>query len=110
MAHILVSRAKDLAEKVDRKSEARETAAKTAKEKLKVADSAEKKVATAEKNKALAKKRCAKLLAKQNETDVKLAQAISLNTTQAEELVDLRAALEACEEKWYNEGFADAEN
>ena len=39
-----------------------------------------------------------------------MAQAISLNTAQAEELADLRAALEACEEKWYNEGFADAEN
>ena len=50
------------------------------------------------------------LLTKQNETDVKLAKAISLNTAQAEELSDLRAALEAYEEKWYNEGFADTEN
>ena len=50
------------------------------------------------------------LLAKQNETDVKLAEAISLNTSQAEELTYLRAALEACAQKWYNEGFADAEN
>ena len=40
---------------------------------------------------------------------MKLAEAISLNTSQAEELADLRAALEACEQKWYNEGFADAE-
>ena len=110
MAYILGGRAKDLVEEVDREREARETAAKTAKEKLKAADSAEKKTAAAEKNRALAKKRCTKLLAKQNETDVKLAQAISLNTAQAEELADLRAALEACEEKWYNEGFADAEN
>ena len=110
MAHILASRAKDLAEEVNCEREARETAAKTTKEKLKVADSAEKKAATAEKNRALAKKRCAKLLAKQNETDVKLAQAISLNTAQAKELTDLRAALEACKNKWYNEGFADAEN
>ena len=50
------------------------------------------------------------LLTKQNETDVKLAKAISLNTAQAEELADLRAALEAYEEKWYNEGFVDTEN
>ena len=77
---------------------------------MKAADTAEKKVATAEKNRALAEKRSAKLLAKQNETDVKLAKAISLNTAQAEELADLRAALEACEEKWYNEGFADTKN
>ena len=50
------------------------------------------------------------LLTKQNETNVKLAKAISLNTAQAEELADLRATLEAYEEKWYNEGFADTEN
>ena len=110
MAHILGGRAKDPAEEVDREREAREIAVKTAKEKLKAADSAEKKAAAAEKNRALVEKRCAKLLAKQNETDVKLAQAISLNTAQAEELTYLRVALEDYEEKWYNEGFADAEN
>ena len=58
----------------------------------------------------MAEKRCAEILAKQNETEVKLAEAISLNTANAEELADLRAALAAAEQKWYNEGFADAEN
>ena len=110
MAHILGDRAKDLAEEVDREREARETAVKTAKEKIKAADTTEKKAAAAEMNGALVGKRSAELLAKQNETDVKLAKTISLNTAQAEELADLRAALEVCEKKWYNEGFADAEN
>ena len=94
-------RAKDLAEEVDREREARETAVKTAKEKMKATKTAKKKAATAEKNRALAVKRSAELLAKQNETDVKLAKVISLNTAQAKELADLRVALEACEEKWY---------
>ena len=40
---------------------------------------------------------------------MKLAEAISLNTSQAKKLTDLKVALEACEQKWYNEGFADAE-
>ena len=75
-----------------------------------LADTAEKKAAATEKNRALVEKRFTELLAKQNETDVKLAEAISLNTAQAEELADLRAALEACKEKWYNKGFADIEN
>ena len=48
-------------------------------------------------------------MAKQNETKVKLVEAISLNTSNAEELADLRTALAACEQKWYNEGFADTE-
>ena len=57
LAHILSGRAKDLAQEVDREREAWETAAKTAKEKVKVVDSVEKKAATAEKNRASAEKR-----------------------------------------------------
>ena len=89
----MAGRVRDLAEEVEREKGARESAAKTAKEKLKAAESAEKKAATEEKNRALAEKRCAELLAKQNETDLKLAEAINLNTSNAEELADLRAAL-----------------
>ena len=100
----------ELSEDADREKAARETAIKTAKEKIKVADTAEKKAATVEKARALAVKRSAEPLAKQNEADLKLAEAMSLNTAQAEELADLRATLEAYEEKWYNKGFADAEN
>ena len=101
---------KELSEDSAREKAARETVVKTAKEKIKATDTAEKKAAAAEKARALAEKRSTKLLAKQKETNVKLAEEISLNTAQAKELADLRAALEACEEKWYNEGFADAEN
>ena len=43
-------------------------------------------------------------------TKLKLAKAESLNFAQADEIANLKAAVEACEEKWYNEGFADAEN
>ena len=71
----------DLTEEVDREKGARESAAKTAKEKLKAAESAKKKVAAAKKNRVLAEKRYAELLVKQNETDVKLVKAISLNTS-----------------------------
>ena len=103
-------RAKELAKEADWEKEARETATKTIKEKIKAAETIEEKAVAAEKNRALAKKRFTKLLAKQNKTDVKLAEVISLNTAQAKELADLKAALEAYEEQWYNEGFAEAEN
>ena len=103
-------RAKELAKEADWEKEARETATKTIKEKIKAAETIEEKAVAAEKNRALAKKRFTELLAKQNKTDVKLAEVISLNTAQAEELADLKAALEAYEEQWYNEGFAEAEN
>ena len=44
MAHILGERAKDLAQEADREREAREMAIKTAREKMKVVETAEKKV------------------------------------------------------------------
>lgn len=34
----------------------------------------------------------------------------NLNLTQVDVIADLKTALEACEEKLYNEGFVDAEN
>ena len=101
---------KELAEDADQEKATRETSIKIAKEKIKAVDSAEKKAAAVKKARSLAEKRSMELLAKQDETDLKLAEAVSLNTAQAEELADLRAVLEACEEKWYNEGFADVEN
>ena len=110
MAYILDGRLKELSEDVGWEKAAREAAVKTAKDKIKVVDTAEKRAATAEKAKVLAEKRSAELEAKQNEADLKLAKAVSLNTAQVEELANQRVALEACENKWYNEGFADAEN
>ena len=42
--------------------------------------------------------------------ELKLVEAASLNLAQADEIADLRVALKAYENKWYNEGFADVEN
>ena len=89
LAYILDGRVKELSKDVDRDKVARETAVKIAKEKIKAADTIEKKAAATEKARALAKKRSAELLAKQNEADLKLVEAVSLNTAQVEELVDL---------------------
>ena len=69
-----------LVEDADRERAARKTAIETAKEKIKAADTAEKKVAAVEKARAMAEKRSGELLAKQNKTDLKLTEAISLNT------------------------------
>ena len=55
-------------------------------------------------------KRSSELEAKLGKTESKLAEVASLNIALAEELADLKAALEASENKWYNEGFDDAKN
>ena len=101
-------RLKEFSEEVVREKASRDTATKTAKDKIKAADAVEKRATVAKKARALAEKRLAELTTKQNETDLKLAEAANLNVALTKKLAYLWAALEACENKWYNKGFADA--
>lgn len=110
MAYILDRRLKDLVEDAGWEKALKDVVEVTAKEKVMVDTTAEKKAATAEKAKVAVQKKHSELQAKLGETEFKLAEATSVNTAWAEELVDLRIALEACENKWYNEGLADAKN
>ena len=41
--------------------------------------------------------------------ELKLAEVNSLYFAQVNQIADLKAALEACENKWYDESFTDAE-
>lgn len=43
-------------------------------------------------------------------TKLKLAEIESLNSANVKEIAELKAALEASENQWYNTGFANAEN
>lgn len=93
---------KDLFEEVGREKAGREEAAKTAKDKTKAVDATEKRVVAAEKARASTKKRSTKMVSKQNGMNLKLAKAASLNIPLSEEVANLRVALEACENKWYD--------
>ena len=101
---------KELAEDVERKKALKDVVEAASKERAKIAATAEKKAIASKKAKALVEKKLADLEAKVGETELKPTEAKSLNSARAEELADLRAALEGCKSKWYNEGFADAEN
>lgn len=70
----------------------------------------EKKAAATEKARASTEKKYSDLQAKLGETKLKLAEGASVNTAWVEELANLRAALEACKNKWFNEGFTNAKN
>ena len=58
----------------------------------------------------MAEKKLAKMEAKLGHIELKLVEAKSLNLAEVDEIADLKAALEACEEKWSNEGFSNVEN
>ena len=101
---------KELTDDVEREKALKDVAEVVSKERAKIATTAEKKAIASEIAKVLAEKRLVDLEAKVGEIKLKLAEAKSLNSPWVEELADLKAALEGCESKWYNEGFADAEN
>ena len=79
---------KNFSEEVVREKAGRDAATKTAKDKIKAANATEKRAATAKKALALVEKRLAELTMKQNEMDLKLAEAVSLNTTLTKELAN----------------------
>lgn len=80
------------------------------KDQKKATEAAEKKAQASEKAWALAEKGRTELEMKLGGTELKLAEAKSLNLAQADEIANLKVTLEAYENKWYNEGFVDAKN
>ena len=110
LTHIIDGRLKELSEDLEREKALKDVAEAIAKEKVKATRTAKKKVAAAKKARALAESKSVELEVQLGGTELKLAEAQSLNTALAEELANLKATLEACEDKWYNEGFADADN
>ena len=87
---------KDLSEEAGRERASKEKAVEAAKEKMKIAEFAEKRAVAVEKSRASAEKKSAELAVQQNETETKLAETASLNSALSEEVADLRVALEAC--------------
>ena len=71
----------------------------TAKEKVKAAVIAEKKVATSEKARVAAEKRSSELEVKLGGDRAKTSGGASMNIARAENVADLKATLEACENK-----------
>ena len=110
LTHILDERLKELVEDVEKEKALKDVAENMTKEKGKAVDVAEKRAQAAKKEWLVAEKKLAKVEAKLRGKKLKLTKAESLTFAQAEEIADLKAALDAFEEKGYNLGFADAEN
>ena len=86
---------KELVEDAEREKALKDVAEANAKEKTKAVVTAEKKAIASEKARVLVEKKSSELEAKLGEIELKLAETASLNTAQAKELVDLKAALDA---------------
>nr|XP_023904602.1 uncharacterized protein LOC112016306 [Quercus suber] len=109
MTHVLDKRLKELVEDADREKALKDIANATAKEKSRPAEAAEKKAQSSEKAQQLAKEKVAEVEGRLEDTELKLAEVASLNLAQADQIAALKSTFEACESKWYDEGFANAE-
>ena len=110
ITHMLGERMGELAEEAKWERVLKDVVDATARDKGKTTEVVEKKAQSSEKAQLLVEKRSAEVEIKLGETELKLSQAKSLNLAHVKELAKLKAAIEACKNKWYHKGFVDAEN
>ena len=110
LVHVIEDQLKEAVEDADQERALKDVAIATAKDKGKAAKAIEKRAQVSKKARILGEQRLTEIDVKLGGTKLKLTKAESLNLAQADEVVNLKVALETCEDKWYNEGFVDAEN
>ena len=101
---------KGLAEDAEREKAIKDIATTTTKEKGKATEAAEKKAQSSKKAQLVVERKLVETKDKLRGIKLKLVEAANLNLAQVNEIANLKATLEACEDKWYNEGLVDAEN
>ena len=101
---------KSAMEEADKEKTLKEVAEVMARENSTVVENTEERARATKRAQALAEQKVANVVAKLEEAELKLAGAESLNSAKDKEIVELKAALEVNEYKWYNSGFTDAEN
>ena len=101
---------KEATKDADREKALKDVTVATAKDKGKAAEAVKKRAQASEKAQILAEQRLIEMDVKLGGTELKLTEMESLNLAQVDEITDLKAALEACEDKWYNTSFVEVEN
>ena len=93
---------KELAKDVEKEKALKDVVADTAKEKGKAVEVAEKKAKVAEMAQLVVEKKLVEVEEKLEGIKLKLAQAESLTLAQADEISDLKVALDTAKDKGYN--------
>ena len=99
MAYIIKDRLKEAAKEANREKTLKDIAEATKKDKGKATEDAKKRAREAERAWVLAEEKLTEIDVKLGETEFKLVKAESLSLAQANEIAELKAALEACKEK-----------
>lgn len=109
MTGIIDGRLKDATEAVEWEKALKAIVEVTTREKGEAAVASERKEIDAKKARQTSESKLTIMEKNLGETELKLATANSLNLAQADQIVELKESLEACEDKWYNAGFSEAE-
>jgi len=96
LTHILDERLKELAVDAEWEKSLKDVATATVKEKGEAIEAVEKKAQSSEKSWSVAERKFAKVEDKMGGVELKLAEVVSLNLAQDDEIANLKAALEAC--------------
>ena len=110
MAYMVEDRVKYATKDAEKEKALKEVAEVTVREKGIATEVAKGKARELERAQALAEERATELETKLGEMKLKLPEAKSLISAIDKEVADLKAALEVSEDKFYDMGFADAEN
>lgn len=110
MAYMLEDGLKSAAKEVDKKMALKDVEKATMRQKDTAVAKAEEKTKIFERAQAVAEQKMTEMANKLKEIELKLARVESLNSAKDKEIAELKTALEANKNKWYNVGFADAEN
>ena len=110
MAYMVEDRVKYAAKDAEKEKALKEVAEVTVREKGIATEAAKGKARELERAQALAEERATELETKLGEMKLKLPEAKSLISAIDKEVADLKAALEVSEDKFYDMGFANAEN
>lgn len=110
LAYLMEDGLKDAAEEADKEKALKDVAEATRKEKFTVAENAEVWAQEAESARAQANQQRVEVEIKLKEVELRVVDAESIIIARDKEIVELKAALEESENKYYNMGFNDAEN
>lgn len=110
LTYVIDERLKEAIKDTEREKALKDIAVATVEEKGIATETIEKRAQFVKKAQLAAENKLIEIEVKLGGTKLKLAKADSLNLAQANEIADLKAALKAYEEKWYNVGFTKAEN
>ena len=110
MAYMVEDRLKSAAEEANKEIALKEVVEDMGRERNAAVENAKERVRAMEGARILVELKVVEMAAKLEEVELRLVGVERVNSARDNEIAELKATLDESENKWYNMGFADAEN